>query len=189
MSYITVDEYMVYAWITTLDAVTSAKITAILDSTKSIIDNIIGDVSESQKTEQIKFCDIICNKWYYDTISFNNIEIQSIDEINWLSYTWVLNTDYQITPPLKSRLVIRDIASYINGMIFEWFDITYTSWFSTIPNDIKYLQYLMTSWEFAKQNWQEVKSYSLWPRSVTFKDQSSLDTWSQTLSYYSLIKL
>lgn len=189
MSYISIQEYMDFAGITTLDAITSTKISAILDSTKSIIDNVIGDVSLSQKTQQIKYCDIARMYWFYDTIACQNIEIQSLDEINWKSYTWVLNTDYQITPPLKSRIVIRNIASYINGLIFDWFEIKYTSGFSTIPNDIKYLQYLMASWEIAKQNWQEVKSYTLWPRKVEFKDEVALNKSMAIISNYSLINL
>ena len=189
MSYITVNEYMQYAGITSLDTTTSSRVSILLDSTKAEMDNLIWDLTLNQKTEQIRYCDVVCNRWYYDTIVCWNIEIKSLDEINNTSYTWVLNIDYQIIKPLKSRIVIKDLVIYINGLVFDYFDITYTSWYSVIPNDIKYLQYLLVSGELAKQSGKEIKSYTLWPRQFTFSDTNSLDTAKKTISNYSLIYL
>ena len=187
MSYITVEEYMEFAWLTSIDSTTSTKITMILEATTEIINDLIWDVSYSQKTQQVKYCDVVCQKWHYDTIETNYTQIQSLDSINWTSYTWVLNTDYQITPPLKSRIVIKDLPTYINGLVFDWFDIVFTSWYQTAPADIKYLQYLLTSWESSKQNWSEVKSYTLWPRQVTFADTNSFKSAEFIVSNYNLI--
>ena len=189
MSYLTISEYMEFAWLTTLDTVTSNKVAILMDSVKSVLDNTIWDLSLNQKEEQINYCDIREDVSWCALIECNNVEIKSLDEINWTSYTWVLNNDYQIVKPKKSRLIVWDLSTYLNGLNFRYFNIKYTSWYSVIPNDVKYLQYLLTAWEMAKQWWQEVKSYTLWPRSFTFKDQSSYDIWKNIISNYYITKL
>ena len=192
MSYITIAEYMQYAWVTTLDTNTSNQVAILLPATKAVIDWVIGDVSYWQKTEKIKYCDVVRGQGgygWYDTIECLNIWIKSLDEINGRSYTGILDTAYQITPPMDSRIVIRDLATYVNALIFDYFTIKYTSGFQTIPDDIKYLQYLLVVWEQAKQSGQEVSRYTMWPRTLVFKDQVSMDMAKMTLGNYFVIRI
>lgn len=172
---------MSYAWLTTLDSATSNKVALLIDSTQDTLDSIIGDLSYSQKSEDIRICDI-----YNNTVQLTNLNVESIDEINGQSYTGVLGVDYQIQPPKNSRVLFKTFAQYLSWLQFNYFTIKYTSGYQTIPDDIKYLQYLLVNGELNKEWNKEVKSYSLWPRSVTFADTDSFNMASKTISKYSI---
>ena len=162
MGYITVDDFIDFSWATSLDSETSTRVTMLIDSTTEIINSMVWDLSHWVKSEDIRFCDIennCCN--LYDTIQLENINVESIVEINWLSYAWTINTDYQVISPKKSRIVIKDLSTYTSWLTWNYFNIKYVSWYSIIPNDIKLLQYNMVASQLAEENWQEVKSYTL----------------------------
>lgn len=180
MSYITISDYLSFAWLTTLDSATSTRVSSLIDVTKEILDDVIGDLTYWLKTEDIRVCDIT-EEW---VIQFSNLYIESINEVNGLSYTWVLNTDYQIQPPKDSCVCFLNISTYLSSLRFAYFPIDYISWCSTIPEDIKYLQYLMVEWELNKSWWKEVKSYSLWPRSVTFADDEKANSAQKIINNY-----
>lgn len=183
MVYIDISDYLQYAWLTTLDSATSTKVSLLIDITKEMLDDIVWDLTYWQKSEDIRVCDIT-QTW---CIGFSNLNIASIDEINWQSFTGVLNTDYQIQPPHNTFVQFRNIWTYLSWLMFSYFNVKYTSWYSTIPGDIKYLQYLMVEWELNKEWWKEVKSYSLWPRSVTFADETSENTAKKIIGNYSFV--
>lgn len=171
---------MQFAWLTTLDSATSTKVSMLIDVQQSMLDELIWDLSYSQKSEDVRICDINGN----GVIQFSNLNIVSIDEINWQSYTWVLNTDYSIQYPKNSCVQFRNIGSYLSWLMFPYFNVKYTSWYSTIPKEIQYLQYLLVENELNKSWWKEVKSYSLWPRSVTFADETNANTAQTILNNY-----
>jgi len=179
MAYISITDYLSFAWLTTLDSATSTRVSMLIDSTQVILDNLIWDLSYWQKSEDIRICDM-----YNWKIQFSNLGIVSIDEINWLSYTGILNTDYQIQLPHNSCVQFKNISDYLWWLLFSYFNVKYTSWYSTIPDDIKYLQYLMVEWELEKQWGKEVKSYNLWPRSVTFSDDENYNSAQKIISNY-----
>lgn len=64
---------------------------------------------------------------------------------------------------------------------FCTFEITYTSGFDPIPDDIIYAQSLLVVSEMSKQNGQDLKSYKLRERTVTFKDESTFEQFSNLL--------
>lgn len=184
MGYITIQDYLSFAWLTSLDTATSTRVSILIDVSQETLNRLIWDFTYSQKSEDIKICDI------YDwKVQFSNFNIISIDEINWLSFTGVLNTDYQIQPPKNSQVQFKNISHYIAWLAYPYFNIKYTSWYTDIPDEIKYLQYLLVSWEINKESWKEVKSYSLWPRSVTFTDDTSASTANQIIANYSLPRI
>ena len=186
MGYINNTEYMQFAWVTSLDAQTSTQVSLLIDSTKDILDWLIWDLSYWNKQEDIKICEVDY-KFGYSVIQLSNLEVASITEINWKAYTGVLDTDYRIQDHKNSKLYIKNLVEYTSWLDFPYFTIKYVSGYQTIPNDIKYMQYLMVSWELAKTQWQEIKSYSLWPRSITFKDIKDFDTVKSTIFNYSTI--
>jgi len=187
MAYITVAEYMVYAWVSSLSTDETARVTALILSTKATMDGLIGDLVVKTKTEEIKYCDMVNNKGSYTTIICSNIEITALTKVNWIAYTWVLDTDYQITRPHNSRIVLKDISTYISGLTFDFFDIEYTSWYVVIPEDIKYLQYLLIAGEMSKQDWKDVIEYKAWPRTVKFSSEKDITILNSTINKYALI--
>jgi len=180
MGYIDISDYLWFAWLTSLDSATSTRVSLLIDTTQDMLEDLVWDLTYWQKSEDIRVCDISKMWW----VQFSNIEIASIDEINGTSFTGVANVEFQIQPPHNSYVEFRYISTYLSWLLFPYFNVKYTSWFVTIPEEIKYLQYLMVVWELNKEWWKEVKSYSLWPRSVTFSDTTSWDTALQIINKY-----
>ncbi len=171
--YAQVSDVQKVIWKETIDSFTESRIEFYLDWTTAMIDNIIWDISEIEKTEQISLCDINKLDWSF---LVNNINVVSIEKINWVDYVWTLNEDFMIR--YWRKLYINNLATYLDARPFNFFDITYTSWFNPIPNDIILLQSLMVAWELANENWKEVTSYKVWDVAVSFANWNS---WVSTL--------
>ena len=189
MGYITIQEYIKFDWGTTLDSNTSSKIQMYIDSTTEIINAVTGDLTSSDKTEQVSMEDIIQTANDFPTLQLKNINVTAVKTINGNTFTGVEDVDWQIIPPMKSRFVCRYLTTYLSWLLYKTFKIVYTSWFTDIPNDIKQLQYMLIKWEMSKEWNQEVKSYSLWPRSITFKDSKDFDSVMKILSKYTIPNL
>lgn len=180
-NYASLADIQAKLWIETLDTFTTTRLNFFLTKTTAIINSLLWTLESSDKIEQIKLCDIK-DCWFY--LSQRNVT--AIKKINWITYTWVKWTDYQIV--LGRKIIIYDIANYLANLNFLYFDIEYTSWYTTIPEDIKYLQCIMVDWEFNSEWWAKLKSYSLWPRSVTFmtKNEEDFDFFKSIMWNYNL---
>jgi hypothetical protein len=161
MNYITVEDYKLYNNITTLTAWETTRIEFFIDLTKWMLDNLIGDLTEHSISEKIYFCDISENNEFF--IKWFNIS--SIDKINWTDYSWVLGEDYFID---GRKVMISNFEDFIFEKTYNFLELEYTSWFATIPSDIKLLQLLLVNGELNKQNWQEVETYKIGDFSITY---------------------
>ena len=184
--YMTPLDYMSFEWLVTLSAETSNKVALLIDALTYDFMWEIWDLRYWPKQEQIAFDEIINADWQFPTIFLRNPRVKSIDAINGKSYVWTVNMDFQITGKFQNRFESRNLVSYIAPLIFNHFTIDYTSWFQTTPNDLKLLISLCISWELAKQDWQEIKSYTLWPRTLVFRDKNDMDRWLRILWCYTL---
>lgn len=168
-NYISLAEAKTYLWIT--DTSQDSKLTLIIDWVQNIVVNYIWfDIASSSKTENISICDI----WCYWKIFLNAKPITSLNKINWVSYTWVLWTNYMID---NNKIIINDISLYLTNLNFSYFTIEYTAWFTIIPNDVKLVMLTLTAQEFNKKDWSIVKSYTLWPRTIDFDNSVWQAEW------------
>lgn len=158
MSLTTLSSAKEYMWIT--DTTQDSLITTLIESFSAFIQKDIWVIEEQQVEEDIILCNIKCWKIY-----LCNSKIVSIDEINWTTYTWVLNTDYKVT---SSKVVINDINLYLTDLKFDSVTIKYTAWYNPVPADVELAVNRMIAWELNKQAWEPLKSYKMGPRSYTF---------------------
>ena len=168
-NYITLSEAKTYLGIT--DTTQDTKLTLIIDWVQDIIVNFIGDISTSDKTENLSLCDI----WRCSQVYLKNKPVTAIKKINWVSYTWVLNTDYLIE---NNKAIINDLYQYLTNLKFNMFSIEYTAGYTTIPDDVKLAMLTLTAQEFNKKDWTVVKGYKLWPRTVDFDNTLWQAEWT-----------
>lgn len=173
-----------YLWIT--DNNSDDKLNLLIPAVQETLINVIGDISESSKTDQISFCDIDNNSWSFIV---NNSNVTLIESIDWTSYVWTLNIDYIIR--YWRKLYINNLTDFIDtNRSFNFFDITYKSGFAVIPSDIKLLMYIMISWEMSREGGQSVSSYSLWDVSVSYnKEEGSPLIFNSILWKYKIINI
>lgn len=185
MWYIDIQDYMKFSGITDIDSTTSNMVAVYIDSTTEIINSLVWDMTYGIKEEQVFLGDVLSDE-FYNTIQLRNLNVKNIIDINWLSYTGTLSEDYILCGLRQSKVKIRDLNYYIASCSFPYFNIKYLSGYQTIPDSIKQLQFLMVNGAIAQKDWQEVKSYTLWPRQVTFKDSTTMDLAMSIVSIYQL---
>jgi len=139
-----------------------SRLVSLIDYTKGILDDNIWDLTSQDWTETITRCDI--QEYYY--LLLKHINITALKSINWVTYSWVLNTDYRILDPQWRKLWINDLWNYVPTDTH--FNIIYTAWFTTIPEKIKTAQLMLIESEFNKDGWKTIWSYTLWPRMVKY---------------------
>lgn len=167
MDVINTSEAKTYLDITTNDYDT--KIGNIVDSVNSYITNEIWNITQGSKTDQKSIYQI----GYYWDLRLDISNVQSVDSINWQSYTWTKWTDYQIV--WDRKVIIKDINDYLTDLEFRYFDITYTAWYSSLPNDLKLAAKIIVATEFNKNAGKEVISYTMWPQEVSLTKGSFED--------------
>jgi hypothetical protein len=156
-----------YLWIT--DSSSDDKLNLLIPAVQKTLINVIGDISQSDKTEQISCCDINSLDWSFYV---SNSNVTTIKAIDWTSYVWVLNIDYMIR--FWRKIFINNLATLIDTTKqFNFFDITYTSGYSTIPSDLQLLMYIMIAWEMNRDWGKEVSSYKVWDVSINYVSSES----------------
>lgn len=168
MSWIELSDTKTFLWISWTDL--DNRINLIIPWVQAIIEWIIWDISTSDKTDNVKICDIT-DLW---EVYLNYWNITALKKINWVDYTWTLDTDYMIN---SNKLTINDIAQYLTNLNFNYVKIVYTAWFSAIPADIKEIMYILVWQELNKKEGSIIKSYTLWPRSVTLDNTNWDADW------------
>lgn len=173
-----------YLWIT--DTNSDDKLNLLIPAVQETLINIIGDISESDKTDQISFCELNDIDWSF---LVNNSNVTVIKSIDWTSYSGTLNIDYMIR--YWRKLYIRNLVDFIDtSKNFWFFDIIYTSGYSTIPSDIKLLMYIMISAEMSREWGQTPASYTVGDVSVSYnKSEASPLILSSILWKYRIINI
>jgi hypothetical protein len=97
------------------------------------VKSALGDYQEAVREFTFKLCDV-----YGLELNFNTVNIIEIQEINGKTFT-TLATDFVILDPIKSRVYIKDLWDYLNG-VDNYFVIKVKSGYATIPDDLKSLQ-------------------------------------------------
>jgi hypothetical protein len=163
MSIVSLAETKAFLSITSTDY--DALLTTYIANVDAIIKSIIWNVESADVEEVISTCDI----WIYWNIFCKNNNITALKKIEWVTYTWVLNTDYKIIN--WTKLIIRDVNNYLTWLIFNYFTLTYTAGWATVPSDLKLCANIMIQNLFNnKDSDQNVIKYTLWPRSISFSD-------------------
>ena len=72
-----------------------------IDSTTEIINAVTGDLTSSDKTEQVSMEDIIQTANDFPTLQLKNINVTAVKTINGNTFTGVEDVDWQIIPPMK----------------------------------------------------------------------------------------
>jgi hypothetical protein len=135
-------------------------------------------------TEKLRFFPQSYSQFGYHMFYLKNFNVTAIKEINWITYTWVLNTDYQIQ---NSRVLqIRNLHQYFVPVYFDYVTIKYTYWYvrspDELPKDIELLERLLVQWLYNEKypmgyswstNWQPnmqgISSYELWDEKISRK--------------------
>jgi hypothetical protein len=181
-NWITTANAKIYLWIT--DSSQDAKINLLIPAIQENLIKIIWDIQSSDKTDRISFCDVD-SEWGFIV---NYWPVTAVKKINWTTYTWTIDEDYQITNWRK--LIISDWRNYLDTSYFNTFDITYTSWYSTIPTDIQLLMYIMLSAELNRDWGKQVDSYKVWDVSVSYVNSEATPLIIQSIiSKYKLINI
>lgn len=164
-SYATVDDVKLYIWVETVDAFTEERIEFFLETTKSILDSMIGDLCLGDVEEKIFFCKMSNRRFFIS--KYNIVEINKIDSNDYSGDS----SDFWIN---GREVYIGNLSTFLGSDWFPFFTLTYSSWFASwsIPKDLVALQCGMVAWELAKENWQEVKSYKVGDVTVNYKDSS-----------------
>lgn len=117
------------------------------------------------------------------------MNVVSVDEIDGTPYTGVLGTDYVIDEPNQRKVSFSNFpTSYVDSN-FCTFEVTYTSGFDPVPDDIKYAQSLLVVAQLNKQDGRDLKSYKLRERTVTFTDDNMYSQFVTLLGPYITITL
>jgi hypothetical protein len=101
----------------------------------------------------------------------------------------VAGIDYVITEPNNRKV---DIWNFPVGLLnneFCTFEVAYTSGYDPVPVDIVYAQSLLVVGEMSKADGQELKSYKLRERTVTFKDEWSFLSFKSILGRYQTLTI
>lgn len=177
MSYSTLSEFKAYLWIDSSDTSQDAVLTQVLNSANSKLNHIcwVDDFAKWTRTQTIE------SRWIFETARWlefylKNKPVASIDKLNWSSDVWTKWTDY---------LIIYDRRAIFKKLqLNDWWmlEVEYTSWFQTIPDDLKLLEMMLWCWELPDRlksdYWIWISSYRLWDEQITFWSKS----WNWTMS-------
>lgn len=140
-----------------------SQLECLLDAVEIYIEQIIWDINSGSKIEKIDFSRIEDN----NTIPLGNKKVTQITNVNWTDFTSKVDgTDYLIRE--DDTVTIENLTSFLSGIKFNIFSITYTSWFVTIPLDLQYAIADLVWFEFAKELGKSVQKEKTWPREVTY---------------------
>ena len=189
--YASVDDVITKLWLWAISANERLRIERFLSRTAPEITAIIWDVKKSTKTTNIYRCDVSRD---FTTFYLPKIEVESIQKIEWKSYTWVLGTDYKILSPQNRKIVMSDLYKYISHWDDLWyFNVEYISWFDKMPQDIIFAHILLVEEEMNKSGWQVVASYKMWPRSIVYAKaqdvKSSKESFASYLNKYKTLSI
>ncbi len=177
MSYSTLSEFKAYLWIDSSDTSQDAVLTQVLNSANSKLNHLcwVDDFAKWTRTQTIE------SRWIFETARWlefylKNKPVASIDKLNWSSDVWTKWTDY---------LIIYDRRAIFKKLqLNDWWmlEVEYTSWFQTIPDDLKLLEMMLWCWELPDRlksdYWIWISSYRLWDEQITFWSKS----WNWTMS-------
>lgn len=179
--YATPDEYKTLKG----DNCELSKLTFAMKMAQWILDSILTNQEQRTLTKTMSYSDM--HKWQFRSAVFN---IQSIEEVNWQTYTWVENDNYKVNGWKNNAIFINDLGDY-DSYDVPYIDIKYLAWYSPVPFDLKDAHIEMTDLVLSKKAWAPMKSYKLWPRTVTFADSETvLNTiWSIESILYAYMQM
>lgn len=161
---VTIEQVEKYLWIES-----DERLESILANVNKLLVNYIGDYTEWEKTIQVK------NVMIKDNIlPFLHINVSDIVSINWNDFTekvpWI---DYFIMTDWTAK--VKDLTNYISND-FWVFEVVYNvgfweieSWdINNIPDDIIGAVSDLVWFYYGREDWKDISSYTLWPRSVSF---------------------
>lgn len=188
MAYVSLSEVKVYLWINCSDD--DDLLNQLIDISQAKLDKQLGDLTSQNRTEQVTFCDFITTSDWAVEFYANNINVTALVEINNTSYSWIKWTDYRILDWYQWRkLWIDDFEQYISSVMDKYLDIKYTSWYTSIPWDLKELQMKMIQEIYTSDDWKDIKSFKSGPESVSYADTKMsiiLNKFEDTLEKYNI---
>ena len=185
MTWIDINDVKIFLWISWTSQ--DDKLKLIIDWVQSMLENIIWDISSSDKIERIELCNLT-PKW---ELFLSNINPTAIKEINWITYVWTDWVDFIFK---NNKVTINNIFQYLTSLHFSSFTIKYTSWYTAIPADIQEIMFVLVWQELNKKEWWLIKSYDLWPRRVELDNTNGEADWlinsiNSVLSKYIIFKV
>ena len=172
MSYITSQDFTNLTWQTITN---TARFTALLSSTKLVIDGLIGDLQDRDVTFFVPTRDLYFLNWILKTYT-TIINITDVKQINGENYTW----KHQISWRNKNIVLLEDYN--LPNSDFGGYNILLRAGFttSTMPDDIKLLQAKLIQLELSLDWGKKIKSHKLWPRTIVYADEQ-VNTWDFNL--------
>ena len=166
MSYIKVEEYKTFLWITTLTPAQEAQVNMFISMTKSKIDKVIGDISLATRAERVLFSDVYYENWFTTKIHTQKKNITDLISINGTAYTG----DYTIDGTHKNILYIKwdfDLWDY------KYVELSVSNWYDPIPDDIKLLQSMMVNDMINQTNWGDITKKKIGDKELQFSSNTS----------------
>jgi len=194
LNYAQLTDVKTYLWISWSGEDTS--LSALLLQSYYLLNNMlwVDTLNQTTKTEVI-------TRIYNDgTFWVKNWPTTALLTVDWESYTWVLNTDYQIIR--KRQLIVKDISDYMTDLEFNNVTITYTAWYDrdetgttpwwgdTLPDDIKLMQMMLIGWLRSQAGNEWVSEYKLWEENIKYwtaswvVESKDVPTFNNLLSMY-----
>lgn len=143
----------------------------------SLLDIFLGDswsmlVSRGLDYERKPRTKIVQGWMLYEKLYLDCPEVQSINEINGVAYTWVKDTDFLVFQPYNAVVLFNDIPASVSIWVHGYVSIKYTAGYAPIPDDLVRLQFLLCQSYYLnyQMNSGVVTKVKLWPREMTYWD-------------------
>ena len=144
----------------------------------------VGNIEEWEKTEKILRTQRMLKD---DILPFLTWPVTSIEEIDWTDFSTKVDwTDYQILD--NGTAEVPDLLGYVETE-FDHFNIKYTAWYATAPDDFIDIVATLVGIEFSKDMWKDVTEETTWPRTVKYADTTRGSEWVNALEKATMKRL
>ena len=187
--YLNLTELKIRLWIT--DNTQDTTLGYLLDDSRAMLTTMGLDYTKQSRVKVVDTCDL--HNLYLDCP-----EVDSIDEINNISYTGVKGTDYVVLSPSNALVHFCNLNyTDLNNCGCKAI-VKYTAGYDPIPSDLKLLQfYIVLALQLEMKSMQnafstgsacqKVQKIKMWPREITYvedwqglKNAMSMYEWLQS---------
>lgn len=191
--YSSLSQFKAYLEIDSEDTSKDLQLTLALNSACSLLNHLCGvdSFDEAEYEENIDLRKIYENTFWY-SIFLKNKPVQSISEINGVTYTWVKGTDYMIAN--QRRIILKELDTNSD---FGFIAVKYTAWYNRnnewvdeLPDDLKLMEMILACGKLSDELKSElnigISSYKLWDEQIVFGGKT---TWESIDDIYFSFKI
>ena len=188
MAYVTLEEVKYKIGKENLSTFEESRITYFIDWSKSVLDSFIGPVDKADRDEEVDY-EFVYNKNNIREWQSKYVQVNTINSINGVTFTWTPGTDIKIIDRLHNRVQIKDLFSSDYSLTendFPTFTVNMnTGWEdANIPETIKYAQLALIEWAFRSENGQTVTKKKIGDKELNFQNEDSAQQFQSNINLY-----